>query len=78
MPLLANTVTDQGLGEESVANGAGNPVLYDGRPWGGGRGLPQWQSLRTLRITLALSRWNRNTDVNKRQGDESKYKGAKS
>ena len=24
----ANGVTDQGLGEESAANGAGNPVLY--------------------------------------------------
>ena len=29
MPLLANGVTDQGLGEVSVANEAGNPVLDD-------------------------------------------------
>ena len=27
LPLLANGVTDQGLGEESAANEAGNPVL---------------------------------------------------
>ena len=27
LPLLANGVTDQGLGERSVATGAGNPVL---------------------------------------------------
>ena len=29
LPPLANDVTDQGLGEESTANGAGNPVLTD-------------------------------------------------
>ena len=29
MPLLANDVTDQGLGEVSAANEAGNPVLDD-------------------------------------------------
>ena len=31
LPLLANGVTDQGLGEVTSAarNGAGNPVLYD-------------------------------------------------
>ena len=29
LPLLANGVTDQGLGEESAANEAGNPVLDD-------------------------------------------------
>ena len=39
LPLLANGVTDQGLGEVSAANEAGNPVLCDGRPWGGADGL---------------------------------------
>ncbi len=31
-PLLANGVTDQGLGEVSAANEAGNPVLADVGP----------------------------------------------
>ena len=29
LPLLANGVTDQGLGGRSAATGAGNPVLAD-------------------------------------------------
>ena len=37
MPLLANGVTDQGLGEESEANEAGNAVLDDvAFHWGSG------------------------------------------
>ena len=41
LPLLANGVTDQGLGGRSEATEAGNPVLCDGRPWGvGWRGFP--------------------------------------
>jgi hypothetical protein len=32
LPPLANGVTDQGLGEVSAANEAGNPVLYDVPP----------------------------------------------
>ena len=31
LPTLANGVTDQGLGEVSAANEAGNPVLGDGQ-----------------------------------------------
>ena len=40
-PFLANGVTDQGLGEVSVANEAGNPVLCEVQP---SPCLPGWQA----------------------------------
>ena len=39
----------KGWAKGTIVTGAGNPVLYEGRPWGGGMGSPQRKLRRIYR-----------------------------